>query len=223
MGRLGGFGLPSGGGGSGGWRGGWIRRGERSKAFGTKTAAERHGAAMETDRERGEYIDPEAGKVRFEQVAGRWLASRVVDPASAIKYESALRLHVSPVFGRRRIRTIKPSEISAWVAGLDARFGSSTARTACLVLHGTLEVAVDDEAIKRNPAKARVVKVPAEKGGKTTAWSDEVVLRIVEGIRRSTGRSPRSVLRAGCGKETCSGWRRRTSISTRWCSGSGDR
>jgi hypothetical protein len=108
---------------------------------------------METDRERGEYIDPEAGKVRFEEVAERWLASRVVDPASAIRYESSLRLHVAPVFGRRRLRTIKPSEIAAWVADLDGRFGPSTTRTAFIVLHGTLEIAVDDEALKRNPAK----------------------------------------------------------------------
>ncbi|GAA1647793.1 hypothetical protein GCM10009744_43840 [Kribbella alba] len=63
-------------------------------------AAERHGAAMETDRERGEYIDPNAGKVRFEVAAERWLASRVVDPASAIKYESSLRLS-----GRGRLWT----------------------------------------------------------------------------------------------------------------------
>nr|WP_238165812.1 site-specific integrase [Kribbella sp. VKM Ac-2527] len=136
---------------------------------------------METDRERGEYIDPEAGKVRFEEVAGRWLGSRVVDPSTAIKYESALRLHVSPVFGRRQLRTIKPSEIAAWVADLDARFGASTARTAYLVLHGTLDLAVDDESPKRNPAKARVVKVPTSKGGKVVAWGDDVVLRIVEG------------------------------------------
>jgi integrase len=135
---------------------------------------------METDRERGEYIDPNAGKIRFEAVAERWLASRVVDPASAIKYESALRLHVDPVFGRRQLRSIKPSEIAAWIAELDARFGSSTARTAFLVLHGTLDLAVDDDTIKRNPAKARVVKVPSVKSGKVVAWSDEVVLRIVE-------------------------------------------
>lgn len=143
--------------------------------------AERHANAMETDRERGEYIDPDAGKVRFEEVARRWLASRVVDPSSAIKYESALRLHVAPLFGRRQLRTIKPSEIAAWVADLDARFGASTARTAYLVLHGTLDLAVDDESIKKNPAKARVVKVPASKGGKVVAWSDDVVLRIAEG------------------------------------------
>lgn len=150
------------------WLAAWIdpEGRERSKAFGTKGAAERHGAAMETDRERGEYIDPNAGKVRFEEVAERWLASRLVDPASSIRHESSLRLHVAPVFGRRQLRSIKPSEIAAWIANLDARLGPSTARTAFLVLHGTLELAVDDDTIKRNPAKARVVKVPSEKAGK---------------------------------------------------------
>lgn len=96
-----------------------------------------------------EYIDPNAGKVRFEVVAQRWLKSPVVDLASAIRYESSLRLHVASVFGRRQLRSIKPSEIAAWIADLGTRFGSSTARTAFLVLHGTLELAVDDEAIKR--------------------------------------------------------------------------
>ena len=99
---------------------------------------------------------------------------------SAIRYESSLRLHVAPVFGRRQLRSIKPSEIAAWIADLDARFGPSTARTAFLVLHGTLELAVDDDTIKRNPAKARVVKVPSEKAGKVVVWPDEVVLRIAE-------------------------------------------
>src|SRR4051812_42241827 len=87
------------------WLAGWIdpEGRERTQAFSTKGPAERHANAMETDRERGEYIDPEAGKVRFEEVAARWLASRVIDPASLIRYESALRLHVNPVFGRRQM------------------------------------------------------------------------------------------------------------------------
>src|SRR3954470_11737779 len=86
------------------WLAGWLdpQGRERSKAFNTKGAAERQGAAMETDRERGDYVDPQAGKVRFEEVAKRWLSSRIVDPATAIKYESACRLHVEPTFGRRQ-------------------------------------------------------------------------------------------------------------------------
>jgi integrase len=181
------------------WLAGWVdpEGRERTKAFGTKRPAERHANAMETDRERGEYIDPEAGKVRFEEVAARWLASRVVDPASLIRYESALRLHVNPVFGRRQMRSIKPSEIAAWVVDLDARFGPSTARTAFLVLHGTLSLAVDDETIKKNPAKARAVKVPAEKAGRIVVWGDDVVLRVVEG--HSPKYRPIASVGAACG------------------------
>ncbi|WP_051084899.1 phage integrase central domain-containing protein [Kribbella catacumbae] len=165
------------------WLAGWVDPlgKERTKAFSTKGAAERHGNAMETDRERGEYIDPRAGKVRFEEVAERWLASRVVDPATAIRYESVLRLHVTPVFGRRQLRTIRPSEIAAWVVDLNTRFGSSTARAAYLVLQGILGLAVDDETLKRNPAKASVVKLPSPKGGNVVVWGDDVVVRIVEG------------------------------------------
>jgi integrase len=164
------------------WLAGWLdpQGRERSKAFNTKGAAERHGAAMETDRERGDYVDPQAGKVRFEEVAKRWLSSRIVDPATAIKYESACRLHVEPTFGRRQLKSIRPSEIAAWIADLDGRYGSSTARTAFIVLHGTLDLAVDDDTIKRNPAKAKVVQVPSAKGGNVIAWSDETVLRIID-------------------------------------------
>jgi integrase len=135
---------------------------------------------METDIARGEYIDPRAGKARFGALAERWLTSRIVDPSTLIRYETALRLHVDPVFGRRQLSSIKPSEIAGWLADLDTRLGPATARTAFVVLHGTLELAVDDDTIKRNPAKARVVKVPSPKGGKVTVWSDETVLRIVE-------------------------------------------
>jgi integrase len=158
--------------GSGGWLDGWIWRGKSG-----------HRCSVPRWLPSGmgrPYIDPNAGKVRFEVVAERWLRSRVVDPASTIRYESSLRLHVAPVFGRRQLRSIKPSEIAGWIADLDARFGSSTARTAFIVLHGTLELAVGDESIKRNPAKARVVKVPAENTGRVVAWSDETVFRIVK-------------------------------------------
>ena len=66
------------------------------------------------------------------------------------------------------------------IADLDGRYGSSTARTAFIVLHGTLDLAVDDDTIKRNPAKAKVVQVPSAKGGNVIAWSDETVLRIID-------------------------------------------
>jgi integrase len=170
---------------------------ERSQAFETKIKASRYANAMETDSGRGEYVDPKAGQVRFAEIAARWLASRIVDPVTAIKYESSLRLHVNPVFGRRQLGSIKPSEIATWVADLEGRFGPGTARNAFIVLNGPLELAVDDETIKRNPARAGSVRVPIPRAKKIVVWSDEVVGRIVE--EHPAGYRPIPVIGAAAG------------------------
>ena len=60
---------------------------ERSKAFATKPEATRYGARMETDRVRGDYLDPNAAKVRLDELGPRWLGSRSVDPATMVTYE----------------------------------------------------------------------------------------------------------------------------------------
>jgi len=154
---------------------------ERSKAFTTKVAASKYGAQMETDRERGEYVDPSAGKVRLEEIGPRWLMSRSVDPSSQIQYESKWRLHVQPVFGGRQVKSIRPSEIAVWLTELTATFGPSTARSAFLVLFGCLELAVADEILKRNPARSKIVKRPATVDPDIIAWPTETVDAIVEG------------------------------------------
>jgi hypothetical protein len=56
---------------------------ERSKA-----QALQYASGLETDRDRGDYLDPNAGKVRLEEIWERWIKSRTIDPASEIQYES---------------------------------------------------------------------------------------------------------------------------------------
>ncbi|MGW6197024.1 tyrosine-type recombinase/integrase [Kribbella sp. NPDC055110] len=153
---------------------------ERSRAFETKAQALRHANGMETDRDRGDYLDPNAGKVRLDEIWPRWMASRKVDPASTIQYESKWRLHIQPLFGRRMVKSILPSEIAAWLTELLSVYGPSTARAAFLVLNGCLELAVADELIKKNPAQAKIVKKPRRQFSKVVAWADATVERIVE-------------------------------------------
>lgn len=148
-------------------------------AFDRKTAAERHANAMETDSDRGDYVDPRAGEVRLVEVAERWMQTRSVDPATEIQYESKWRLHVEPAFGKRQVRSIKPSEIAVWLKELTASFGPSTARSAFLVLYGCLEVAVEDDALRKNPAKSKVVKRPPTVGRNIVVWADETVDAII--------------------------------------------
>ncbi|TCC44197.1 hypothetical protein E0H75_35625 [Kribbella capetownensis] len=56
-------------------------------------------------------------------------------------------------------------------------YGSSTARSAFLVLNGRLELAVADELIKRSPASSRIVKKPAR-------TSSSVVIESAAGLRQ---------------------------------------
>ncbi|ONI78525.1 hypothetical protein BWI15_01245 [Kribbella sp. ALI-6-A] len=153
---------------------------ERSKAFDTKTAATKYAAAMETDRERGDYFDPEGGKAKLAEVAAHWLASRDVDPSTEIHYETKWRLHVGPAFGNRQLRSIRPSEIGSWLTRVKTAYGPSTARSAFLVLNGCLELAVADGLIKKNPAQSKLVTRPATSRSKVHVWTPDLVDRIID-------------------------------------------
>lgn len=154
---------------------------ESSKAFEKKTDADEYWAAQETDVSRGQYVDPKAGRVLFGTIAERWLGSRIVDPKTAIKYRDTYRLYIAPTFALRSVAAIVPSQIAALLADLVNRHGSSTARSALLVLGGTLDVALEDGAITKNPARSKTVqRPPVASGQKITAWADDVVARIID-------------------------------------------
>jgi integrase len=152
---------------------------QKSRAFAIQAAADKHWRAIETDKDRGEYRDPNAGKILFRELGKRWLTSRIVDPSTMLRYETCYRLHVEPHFGRRQVRTIKPSEIQAWLRQLSQRFEPSTPITSFLVLQGVLDLAVADEAIKKSPAKSPVVQRPKRQAEEIRAWSDQRVSAVI--------------------------------------------
>jgi integrase len=154
---------------------------ERSQAFKVKAAADKKWRDMESDRDRGQYYDPKAGQELFANMAARWLASRVVDPSSQLRYRSLYELHIRPVFGRRQVKSIKPSDVQAWQAGLGERFGISTVATARLVLLGVLDLAVADDLIRKNPARASAVQRVSHGGGEQAqAWGDDRVNALID-------------------------------------------
>jgi integrase len=153
---------------------------ECSAAYERKADAERKASAMEADVARGDYIDPHAGKMLFGDLAERWLASRIVDPSTHIRYASLYRLHVAPAFARRQVKGIKPSHIQAWISELSSRFEVSTVETSFLVLQGVLDLAVADEVIKRSPAKSPIVKVPKRISEEVQSWADDRVEALID-------------------------------------------
>lgn len=171
---------------------------ERTKAFAAKAPADKYWRDMESDRDRGEYRDPKAGRELFKDIAARWLSSRSVDPSSGIRYESVYRLHVEPEFGRRAVRAIKPSDIAAFQTKLSEQVGPSTVATARLVTVGVLDLAVADDMIKKNPALSSVVpKVETGTTDRVVAWSDERVFNLIDAHPDSLRLLP--IIGATCG------------------------
>ncbi|MEU7911414.1 tyrosine-type recombinase/integrase [Microbispora bryophytorum] len=182
------------------WQAVWIGPDgkEKTATRRVKEEAKRYGRKMEEDLERGEYVDPQAGRVLFSSYGKRWIGSRAgVDPASVIRYESLYRLHAEPKFGKRKVGSIRPSEIQQYLAELSKKFDTSTVRGVLLVLQGIFDLALADEKIKRNPAKSEIVKAPSHTDEKIIAWADEVVWSIIDSHPEHLRAMP--ILGAGCG------------------------
>ncbi len=72
----------------------------------------------------------------------------VCQPSHLRTQECAWRVHVSPVFGERRIASIVPSDVQAWVSSMSANGASaSTVLRAFGVLKGIMEMAQRDRLI----------------------------------------------------------------------------
>jgi integrase len=134
---------------------------------------------MEADKDRGDYHDPDVGKILFSDVAYRWLSSRVVDPSSLVRYETAYRLHVIPAFrappGPRHQAVGNP--------GVDQRtqrtLRTSTVITSFLVVQGILDLGVADDVIRKNPAKSPVIRAPVQTAPEIQIWEDRIVICII--------------------------------------------
>ncbi len=66
---------------------------ERNKSFKRKVDADRFAATVSADLVRGQYVDPDAGKVLFETYARKWLAAQTFDEGTHVAVELRFRLH----------------------------------------------------------------------------------------------------------------------------------
>ncbi len=124
---------------------------ETSRHFTRKVDAQRWldetTAAMVT----GQYVDPRAGRVSFEQYATAWAAAQVWRQKTAGRVEGALRLHLVPAFGARPLASVRPTEVQAFVRGLSAKMEPSSVRTIYTVLRGVFRAALLDRVITASP------------------------------------------------------------------------
>src|ERR1700738_2369794 len=123
-----------------------------AETFSTKGDAAAWLAKAQTDRARGDFIDPPAGRVTLAAFAEQFLAERVLAERTTETYRGLLQGHILPTLGDIEIGQLAPGTIRAWNARLARRY-PSTAAKAYRLLRTILNTAVTDEMIVRNPCR----------------------------------------------------------------------
>jgi integrase len=131
-----------------------------SKSFRRKVDAEKWLTLEEGKTIKGEWVDPEAGTISYGEWAESWLEGlHHIGPKTRAGYEGLLRSRINPTFGNAELRRISTASIRSWVAEMtDEGLSSARIHQALRVVKQSLNVAVDDGLIARNPAAK--VKLP---------------------------------------------------------------
>ena len=133
---------------------------ERSKTFPRKVDAERFLAEMSVAKNRGQWVDPRAGRLPFGEWAAECYAARVdLRNSSRARDELYLRLHVLPYFETTGLARIERRDVQKWIAELsDKGLAPATVRACHRLLSGMLAEAVEARLIGQSPCRA--VKLP---------------------------------------------------------------
>jgi len=138
------------------WRVRWVdpeTGKKREELFTKKSDADRHDANTHADISRGQYIDPRAGRVTLREYAVGWEANQVAGETQARIIDNALRLHILPELGDRRISAIRRGDVQALIKGLSEKLAPGTTRNVYEVLGRLMLAAVDDKLISATPCQ----------------------------------------------------------------------
>ncbi|MFE9807761.1 tyrosine-type recombinase/integrase [Streptomyces sp. NPDC005548] len=122
------------------------------ETFRTKKDADDWLADKQTEMRRGDWHDPDAGKVLFGVYATAWIRERELTTTTRQLYGSLLRHHLEPAFGTVNVAEISPPLVRGWRADkLAAGTGPTTVAKAYALLRAIMGTAVADQMIRRNP------------------------------------------------------------------------
>lgn len=154
---------------------------QRAQVFDRKIDAEQFLSSVEHRKLVGEYIDPNAGKVRFKEYAEDWRKRQVHRPSTQELVESRLRLHVYPALGERQLRSIRPSDIQALVTDRSQHVKPRTVETMYRYLYSVFRDAERDRLIGRSPCDG--IKLPKAAKAEIVPPTLEVVDALGESIK----------------------------------------
>lgn len=121
----------------------------------------------------GSYVDPRTARLTVGEWSEVWLRSYEVNRLSTVRQA---RVHLKVIvadLGARPLRDMRPSEVRAWVAGLQDRYAPSTVYALHRRLGQLYSDAVHDGLVARSPVSRRT-SPPAAKQRAYVATTEQV-------------------------------------------------
>ena len=108
---------------------------------------------------RGDYVDPRNAATLFRTYAAQWEKVQIGRGSTLSIIDNALRLHVNPELGNKRLGSIRPSDIQGLVKTLEGKeLAAGTVRNIYDTAARIFASAVDDRVIPASPC--RRIKLP---------------------------------------------------------------
>jgi integrase len=162
--------------------------------FDTETEAEDFLTKVKADMLRGTYRDPGAGQVTLRKYAlDVFMPAQGFDQVTRERVESALRVHILPQLGGRRLQELQahPSLVQAWVNGLN--LAPSSAGRVFMNLNTIMRWALRDKLISSNPCEG--IRLPKVVKRRIEIWAPETIAK----VRAALAEPFRAFVDAGCG------------------------
>ena len=133
---------------------------EYSRTFDKKSDADNHLAAQRVSKKKGDWVDPNLGKVKVAAWIERWFpTTQHLKPTTRAGYRSVINTCTLPAFGNIQLRQVQNIDVKEWVSGMTARgLGSSRTTQAKITFGAIMKAAVENGYIGKNPCTG--VKLP---------------------------------------------------------------
>jgi integrase len=120
-------------------------------SFAVKAVAQRKLVELEASVHRGQWVDPKNRTTVLEECRA-YAATRPYSAGTARRIDGYIRNHVEGTpLGGKRLTTVRPSDVQAWVSDRSTRMAPTTLRALVKFLRGVFTAAALDRRIPASP------------------------------------------------------------------------
>lgn len=153
---------------------------EKSRTFTRRVDAERFLATVQSDLLRGVYVDVH-DRTTVAEYSRRWAAARPHRPSTARRVASLIETHIaSTPLGTRRLASVMPSDVQAWVTDRGKVLAPSTLRLLVSLLRSIYASAALDRLVGTSPVVR--LQLPAAARARVIPLTVDQVLRLATAV-----------------------------------------